>query len=328
LSLVWLSGICFAQTEYPSKLTADLMARPDIQVALNYVDKNFEAQISEWKRLIGIPAPSGREQERAAYMAAEFRKLGLEVSLDEKNNVTARRRGTIPGPAVVLAAHMDTVFPLATDLSVTTRSDGTMHAPGAGDDAAGLANLLQAARALNAAEIRTQTDVVFLATTGEETGFHGAMHWLERNRQETGMFVAHDGGLDRVAYGALGSRWSMMTFAGEAVHTLNSRGKPNSVRAAAECITEIYTIPLPSPDAPVQAYYNVGGIMQSGAVFNAIPSEVAFSVDLRTVDPELLQSLDDAIIAKCRASGCARRPRSRNSSRSRYSHITARIDPS
>ena len=115
------------------------------------------------------------------------------------------------------------------------------------------------------------------------------------------MFIAHDGGLDRVAYGALGSRWSMMKFTGEAVHTLNSRGKPNSVRAAAECITEIYTIPLPSTDAPVQGYYNVGGIIQSGEVFNAIPSEVSFSVDLRTVDPELLQSLDDAIIAKCDA---------------------------
>ena len=115
------------------------------------------------------------------------------------------------------------------------------------------------------------------------------------------MFIAHDGGLESVAYGALGSRWSMMKFTGEAVHTLNSRKAWYFVRAAAECITEIYTIPLPSTDAPVQGYYNVGGIIQSGEVFNAIPSEVSFSVDLRTVDPELLQSLDDAIIAKCDA---------------------------
>ena len=49
---------------------------------------------------------------------------------------------------------------------------------------------------------------------------------------------------------------------------------------------DIYDIPLPAPDAPVGAVYNVG-ILQGGHVVNAIAQEVSFTVDLRTVDPAL-----------------------------------------
>jgi acetylornithine deacetylase/succinyl-diaminopimelate desuccinylase-like protein len=50
-------------------------------------------------------------------------------------------------------------------------------------------------------------------------------------------------------------------------------------------------------------------MMTAGNVVNAIPPEVAFTVDLRTVDPELLQSLDQAIVAKCEAAAAAHKVR-------------------
>jgi acetylornithine deacetylase/succinyl-diaminopimelate desuccinylase-like protein len=50
---------------------------------------------------------------------------------------------------------------------------------------------------------------------------------------------------------------------------------------------------------PVQAVYNVGGMMTSGDVVNAVPREVTFTVDLRTVDKQMIGSLDDAIVSKC-----------------------------
>jgi acetylornithine deacetylase/succinyl-diaminopimelate desuccinylase-like protein len=42
-------------------------------------------------------------------------------------------------------------------------------------------------------------------------------------------------------------------------------------------------------------------------VVNAIPQEVTFTVDLRTVDAEMLQTLDAAIVDKCDAAGKAHR---------------------
>jgi acetylornithine deacetylase/succinyl-diaminopimelate desuccinylase-like protein len=130
-------------------------------------------------------------------------------------------------------------------------------------------------------------------------------YWLERNKGVADMLVALDMALGPIHYGALGLYWSRMTFTAPGAHTNNSRGQPNPARAAAQCITDIYTIPLPPADAPVSAVYNAGGLMTAGDVVNAIPAEVTFSVDLRTVDPKLLQSLDAAIVGKCEAAAKA-----------------------
>jgi tripeptide aminopeptidase len=156
-----------------------------------------------------------------------------------------------------------------------------------------------------AAKVRTRGDLVFVATVQEEVGLKGMYHWMEQNRGVPDMVVALDSGLGPVNYGALGIYWSRMKFTAPGAHTNNSRGQPNPARAAAQCITDIYTVPLPPADAPVSAVYNVGGLMSAGSVVNAIPPEVAFSVDLRTVDADLLQSLDAAIVAKCQAAAAA-----------------------
>jgi acetylornithine deacetylase/succinyl-diaminopimelate desuccinylase-like protein len=122
-------------------------------------------------------------------------------------------------------------------------------------------------------------------------------HWLDENEGVTDMLVGLDGGLGSVSYGALGIYWSEMRFHGEGAHTLSSRGRPHPARAAARSILDIYTIPLPPP-GPASAVYNVGKI-HGGDVVNAIAQNVTFTVDLRTVDPELLPKLDAQILAKC-----------------------------
>jgi acetylornithine deacetylase/succinyl-diaminopimelate desuccinylase-like protein len=96
-----------------------------------------------------------------------------------------------------------------------------------------------------------------------------------------------------------------MRFTAAGAHTNNSRGEPSPARAAAQCLTDIYTVPLPPAGAPVSAVYNAGGIMSAGNVVNAIPSDVSFTVDLRTVDQALILELDAAIVAKCEAAAAA-----------------------
>ena len=292
-----------AQPSYPTKLTSGVTQDPAIREALAYLDENFESQVAEWIRITEIPAKSTFEAERGKYVRARLEALGLEVSVDEAGNVTARRPGTGGGPTVVFAAHMDTVHPMDTDLRVT-RKDGRLHAPGIFDNSASVANMLQAARALDAAKVRTKGDVIFVATVQEELGLEGMDKWLDDHEGVADMVVALDGGLGPVNYGALGIYWSRMKFTAEGSHTNTSRGKPHPARAAARAILDIYTIPLPEPDAPVGAVYNVG-MIEGGEVVNAIPQEVWFTVDLRTVDPALLATLDAAIEAKCAAAAKA-----------------------
>jgi acetylornithine deacetylase/succinyl-diaminopimelate desuccinylase-like protein len=296
-----------AQTprKYPTKFSAALAERPDVKQALVFVDEGFDRQVAEWIAVTEIPAPSTREEQRAAYIKTELEKLGLAVTIDGIGNVMARRRGTGGGPTVVFAAHMDTVHPMETNLKVTRKPDDTLHAPGVFDNSASVVNLLQATRAMDAAKVRTRGDIVLLFTVQEELGLKGMYYWIDQNPKAADMLIALDGGLGPVAYGALGIYWSKMKFTAEGSHTNTSRDKPNPARAAAQCITDIYTIPLPPPDAPVGAIYNAGGMMTAGSIVNAIPQEVTFTVDLRTVDPGLLESLDGQIVAKCKAAGAA-----------------------
>lgn len=270
-----------------------------MQRALAWIDAHFDEQVTEWIRITEIPAPSGQEGARAAYVKAEFEKAGLPASIDASGNMMARRKGTGGGPTVVFAAHMDTVFPAGTNVRVTRKADGTLHAPGVGDNSASVANLLQAIRAMGAANARTRGDIVFLATVQEEVGLKGMYAWLERNKGAADMLVGLDGALGPVNYGALGIYWSRMKFTGPGAHTNRSRGVPNPVLAAARCISDIYTVPLPDAAESVSAVYNVGGMMTAGNIVNAVPQEVTFTVDLRTVDKQLLASLDDAIVSKC-----------------------------
>ena len=288
-----------AQAPFPTKFSPEIAARADVKAALAYVDREFEAQVNEWIHLTEIPGLSGHEQKRAEYIAGELTKLGLTPQSDTMGNVWAVRKGTGGGPSVVFAAHMDTVQPLDTPLKVRREENGTMHAPGITDDTAALPAQLQALRAMREAKVETKGDLVFLFTVQEEVGLKGMYHWIEQHRGITDMLVAVDGGLGPVNYGALGIYWSRMKFSGDGGHTLSSRDRPNTVRAAARCIERIYSVPLPPADDPVPAIYNVGGMMTSGQVVNAIQQEVTFTVDLRTVDPALLQTLDKSIMATC-----------------------------
>jgi acetylornithine deacetylase/succinyl-diaminopimelate desuccinylase-like protein len=268
-----------------------------VREALSYVDDNFESQIAEWIRITEIPAQSHHEQRRGEFLRGQLEALGLEVSVDSIGNVIARRPGTGGGPTLVFAAHIDTVHPMDADLTVTRR-DGQLHAPGVFDNSASVTNMLTAARAMQTADLRTKGDVIFIGTVQEEVGLKGMNYWFDTNPGVADMLVGLDGGIGAVNYGALGIYWSRMVFSAEGAHTNSSRGRPHPGRAAARCILGIYDIPLPDRDAPVDAVYNVG-IIRGGEVVNAIPQEVSFTVDLRTVDPVLLNQLDSAIVNTC-----------------------------
>jgi acetylornithine deacetylase/succinyl-diaminopimelate desuccinylase-like protein len=306
LALLALAAPAAAQQQpYPSNFSPRLAERPAVRDALAWIDGSFPRQVEEWIRITEIPGRSRHEQARAAYVREQMERAGLEVTTDSIGNVVGRRRGTGGGPTVALAAHLDTVHPLDTDVRVRREGD-VLRAPGVFDNSASVANLLAVARALDQAKVRTRGDLLFIGTAQEELGLVGMAYWLDHNPRAADVVVAVDGGLGPVMYGALGIYWTRYTFRGEGSHTNTSAGKPHPVRALADAVRSIYELRL--PEGGGNTVFNVG-MVQGGKIFNAIPEEVSFTMDLRSVDPLLLDSLDAEITARVQRAAEANRVR-------------------
>ncbi len=276
---------------YPSSWDPALMQRADVKAAMAHLEQQFPTQVEEWIALTEIPAKSGQEQQRGAYVKAVFEKEGLtDIRVDSIGNVTGVRKGTGGGPTIVIAAHMDVVF--ANDISRKVRRSGdTLFAPGVGDNTSNVANMLATLRTMNAVKFRHKGDIVFVGSTQEELGLRGFTWWLDHNPRPD-LLIVPDGFYGSISYGALGIYWTKYVFTSPGAHTLASRGTPTPVRAVAEAIDKLYQLQFPAlPDGAVM---NIGQV-HGGAIFNAVPQELYFTVDLRSPDPVLLDSLDRTI---------------------------------
>src|SRR5918996_5749578 len=151
-----------------------------VQAAFDHIDKDRDAILREWIAITEINAPSKHEQERAKYIESLLRKHKLEIRYDSAGNLIATRKGTGGGPVAVFDAHLDTVFQPGLKIKATVR-DGRVYAPGVGDDTRNIEALLATIRALDAANIKTKGDLVFLFTTDEEAGMSGAKHYTKEN---------------------------------------------------------------------------------------------------------------------------------------------------
>ena len=113
--------------------------RADARFATAKLAADHARMLEDCITLTQIPAPPFAEEERAAAYLAMLRAHGLEeVEQDEIGNVMGLRRGFGNGDILVVAAHLDTVFPAGTDVRV--RREGTrLFAPGVSDDTWSLA---------------------------------------------------------------------------------------------------------------------------------------------------------------------------------------------
>jgi hypothetical protein len=129
----------------------------------------------------GIPHPT-RSQQNAILrerILNYFQAIGYDAQVQETHilpprnivvshtvvwNIVARRLGRQPGTAVMLVAHYDSVN----------------RGPGASDDGAGVAAILEIARMFRALP-STRNDVIFLLTDGEEDGLVGAQGFVREH---------------------------------------------------------------------------------------------------------------------------------------------------
>jgi tripeptide aminopeptidase len=249
--------------------------------------------------LAQLPAPTGQEGARRELVRSWWQADGWAgVRADEVGNLWARVRPG-PGPAVVVCAHLDTVFDSGTDHRV--RRDGTLlRGPGVGDDSVGVA-ALSALGTLVAAEPGT-TPVWIVATVGEEGlgNLRGITEVVRQDRVPLAAVVAIEGNyLGRVATTGVGSvRWRV-TVAGPGGHAWEQAAAPSAVHAAAEMVTALGRLISPPVSEPgaggageaVTESVNVG-LMHGGEAVNARARRAEFVVDLRATSAAALADLE------------------------------------
>jgi acetylornithine deacetylase/succinyl-diaminopimelate desuccinylase-like protein len=279
------------------------VADPAVVAALAALDRDFDRHVDETIRLTEIPAPPFKEAARAAAYADLFRALKLtDVEIDAEGNVLGLRRGTAPAtgtrPLIAIAAHLDTVFPEGTN--VTVRREGTkLFAPGVGDDTRSLAVLLAIVRALDAGGVKTQADILFVGDVGEEgLGDLRGMKYLFNKGKYAGKisaFISADGtapGGDIVT-GAVGSKRYRVTFKGPGGHSYGDFGIVSPAFAMAGAMRRFGALTVPKQPRTTFSVGVVGG----GTSVNSIPFETWMDVDMRSEAPGELAKLDAAFHA-------------------------------
>jgi hypothetical protein len=159
--------------------------RPPAGVSTDAPETEFSSGRAR-RHLLSIaqtPHPIGSSEQSAVrdYISEQLRAQGVETEVQRAtvvnpaqsspfraatvNNVVGKLKGTGGEGSVMLAAHYDTV----------------PSSPGAGDDGAGVAALLETLRALKAGP-PLANDVIFLFTDGEELGLMGARAFTAEHR--------------------------------------------------------------------------------------------------------------------------------------------------
>jgi acetylornithine deacetylase/succinyl-diaminopimelate desuccinylase-like protein len=241
-----------------------------------------------------IAAPTGEEQERGGWIARRFRDCGLsDIHTDDAGNVIGRRDGNAELPPVVICAHLDTVFPRDTDLSI--RRDGErLVGPGINDNGRGLAVMLALAAEIDGVRLRTQHPIEFVATTGEEGlgDLRGAKHYFAGRGRGAHAMVALDGaGDERIIHRALGSRRFRVSYAGPGGHSWAAFGVPNAVHAAAAAGARLASLALPSSPRTTLSVGRIGG----GLSVNSIPDRAWLEIDSRSTSASALDDIERAI---------------------------------
>lgn len=285
------------QRDHASEIAA-ITAHPAFKAAVEKLEADHDRTVADIVTLTEIPSPPFKEERRAAAYLEMLRAHGLDdVEQDEIGNVMGVRRGTGNGGLIVVAAHLDTVFPEGTD--VTVRREGTkLYAPGIGDDTRSLAVLLAFIRALDAAGIRTRNDILFVGDVGEEGlgDLRGVRHLFTkgRYRDQIEAFITVDSPqVDNIVVGGVGSKRYSVRFNGPGGHSFKAFGIVNPIYAMAQAIVELGRIEVPETPRTTFCASIVGG----GTSVNAIPEEAWIDIDLRSESAEQLARLD----ARCRA---------------------------
>ena len=299
LALALAVGVVHAQSGSPAP--ADLLKDPAVKASVDAIKASEAQTIADQIRFCEIPAPEFKEEVRGQELKRVFTQLGLQnVRVDKVGNVLGDYPGAAARPHLVLAAHLDTVFPEGTDVKVK-REGNLLKGPGIGDDCRGLAVMVAIVREMKKANVKTPGSITFVANVGEEgLGDLRGVKALFRDDKTIDGFISIDGAEpDRITYLATGSHRYRIKFKGPGGHSFGAFGLPSAIHAMGRAIAKIGD--LQTPKKPKTTF--TVGTVQGGTSVNAIAGDAEMEVDMRSddnaplleIEAKILKAVKDAV---------------------------------
>lgn len=280
--------------------TSSLADHPKVRETLGWFARNLASINEQQIHLTEIPAPPFLEAQRAEAVKALLASAGLDVHIDVTGNVIGELKGTTDKQVVIVAAHLDTVFPVGTDVKVR-RTAQRFSAPGISDNGTGLAALIALARALHENSLQPRRTILFVADVGEEGegNLRGMRAVVDAYRTRLKAALVLDGsGTDHVTTKALASRRLEVVISGPGGHSWSDFGMPNPINALVRGAIRFINTKVP---ANPRTTFNLGQI-EGGTSVNSIPYEAKLKVDVRSESEAELMKLD-AALRECVATG-------------------------
>jgi len=297
-------------------LAATLMAGSAYAADTTQAVQGELSQVTAWRRDIHQhPELGNRETRTSALVAAQLKKLGLEVHTGiAHTGVVGILKGGKPGPKLAIRADMDALpvteevdLPFASKAKGEYRgkTTGVMHA--CGHDAH-TAMLLGLATMLASMKKDLPGEVMFVFQPAEEgapAGEHGGASLMLKDGvfkdfKPDAMFGMHvvsslNVGTVAVRPGPTmaGSDWFKLVVHGRQTHGAMPWGGVDPIVTSAEIISAAQTIvsrKLNIGDQPAVLSF---GIVEGGARYNIVPDQVEMQGTLRTFDSGMRQQAFD-----------------------------------
>lgn len=234
-----------------------------------------------------VPAPTFDEARRGAFVQERMVTLGLrDVHRDAVGNVYGRRPGRVEGPALLIAAHMDTVFPHGTDLTIRREGD-RIYGPGLGDNSLGVAGLLHLAQILQEHDLPNHSDIWFVADVGEEGlgDLRGMRAVIDALKSRLGAVIALEGcDFGKLHHQAIGVRRYRIDVRAKGGHSWGEFGNPSAINVLVRLAARLTDL---APPTHPRTTYNLG-VISGGTSINTIAEHASLLLDMRSVEEQAL----------------------------------------
>ncbi len=253
-----------------------------------------------------IASPTFDESRRAAYVQHRFAALpGItldSVEIDSLYNVYARLPGKDPDcPAVLVAAHTDTVFNADTDLTLRQTAD-RVAGTGIGDNSLGVAALLALPGLLH--DQPRRADIWLVANTREEGlgDLGGIRAALDKLHARVGVCILIEGmAYGQIYHAGIAVRRLRIIVTAPGGHSWLHFGQPSAIHGLVQIAARITHL---TPPAAPRTTSNIG-LIEGGRSVNSIATEANLTLDLRSEDTATLAAFEQAVRACCTVDGCA-----------------------